>query len=273
MRNVKQAKKRKWWFRLLKALMNRRYPKPKFVYLGEEFPDGSILLSNHEGTDSPLSIEKYLNRSIRMWGTHEMNSGLRMMYHYQSRVYYHEKKHWNLFLARLFCLIASPLTNLFYSGFDLISTYQDGRFVRTVKESYQTVLAKDSVMIFPEDSTQGYLPELESFYSGFVSFADYSLRKGLDVPIVVCYFQKDRGVYVFDKPVYYSELCKDVESKKEIAQVLVRRCNELGKMTFTPELLAKGTEVENGTVLPLPQQAQQASAAKKEAETAAACAV
>lgn len=253
---MKQAKKRKWWFRMLKALMNRRYPKPKFVYLGEEFPDGSIILSNHEGTDAPLSIEKYLNRSLRMWGTHEMNSGLRMMYRFQTRVYYHEKKHWNLFLARLFCLLASPLTNLFYSGFDLISTYQDGRFVRTVKESYQTILDGDSVLIFPEDSSRGYLAEPEGFYSGFVSLADYALRKGTDLPIVVAYFQKDKGVYVFDRPVYYSELSRGVESKKEIAQMLVRRCNELGKMNFTPEELASGTAVENGTVLPLPEKAE-----------------
>ena len=44
------------------------------------------------------------------------------MYKYQTRVYYHEKKHWNLHLARLFCLLASPLTNLFYKGLNLIST-------------------------------------------------------------------------------------------------------------------------------------------------------
>lgn len=31
-------------------------------------------------------------------------------------------------------LLASPLTNLFYSGFDLISTYRDHRFMKTVKK-------------------------------------------------------------------------------------------------------------------------------------------
>ena len=127
-------KKRKWWFKVLKKIMKIRYKKPTFVYLGEEVSTGSIILSNHEGTDAPMSLEIYTKMPIRMWGAHEMNSGLIKMYKYQTRVYYHEKKHWNLHLARLFCLIASPLTNLFYKGLNLISTYKDARFRKTLKE-------------------------------------------------------------------------------------------------------------------------------------------
>ena len=94
--------------------MKCRYKQPKFVYLGEEISTGGVILSNHEGTDAPMSLEIYCNKPLRMWGAHEMNSGLIKMYKYQTRVYYHEKKGWNLHLARLFCVIASPLTNLFY---------------------------------------------------------------------------------------------------------------------------------------------------------------
>ena len=114
-KNDKQTiSKRKWWFNGLKKVMKIRYKKPKFIYLGQEISNGSIILSNHEGTDAPMSFEIYGNKPIRFWGSHEMNSGLIKMYKYQSKVYYHEKKHWNLFAARMFCLIASPLTNLFY---------------------------------------------------------------------------------------------------------------------------------------------------------------
>jgi hypothetical protein len=235
----KVISKRKWYFRLLKKIMKCRYKKPAFIYLGEEFENSSIILSNHEGTDAPMSLEIYSGKPLRMWGAHEMNSGLIKMYKYQSRVYYHEKKHWNLHLARLFCLIASPLTNLFYSGLNLISTYRDGRLTKTLKESVEAIQNGENIVIFPEDSKNGYLEELEGFYAGFVLLAETCLKKGIDVPIFVTYYRKKDLVYIVDKPVLYSELKKTCSDKKEIAKKLVDRCNELGKMQFDEETLEK----------------------------------
>ena len=151
----KPTQKRKWWFRFMKKLMKCRYKEPQFIYLGEPFGNGGIILSNHEGTDAPLSLEIYCDKPLRMWGAWEMNSGVVKMYKYQSRVYYHEKKGWNLHLARLFCLIASPLTNLFYKGLNLISTYRDGRFLKTIRESVSAIQAGENIVIFPEDSKNG----------------------------------------------------------------------------------------------------------------------
>ena len=230
--------KRKWWFRLLKNIMKIRYKKPAFMFLGEEFKTGSIILSNHEGTDAPMSLEIYAKAPMRMWGAHEMNSGLVKMYKYQTRVYFHEKKHWSLFGARAFCLIASPLTNLFYKGLNLISTYKDQRFFTTIKQSVEALKNGENVVIFPEDSTKGYLAELEGFYLGFLALAETCKRRGMDIPIYVTYFRKKDKVYIVDNPINYSELIKNGETKEEIAKRLVDRCNELGKMEFSAEQIA-----------------------------------
>lgn len=224
------AKKRKLYFRILKKMMKGRYKEPKFIYLGDEISTSSIILSNHEGTDAPMSLEIYLNKPLRMWGAHEMNSGLIKLYKYQTRVYYHEKKHWNIHLARLFCLIASPLTHLFYSGLDLISTYRDSRFLKTIKESVQSIKDGDNIVIFPEDSEKGYLKELEGFHSGFVLCCEKCLKDGIDVPIYVSYFNKENKTYVIDAPIKYSELKEKYQTKEEISRQLCLRCNELGKM-------------------------------------------
>ncbi len=229
---MKIVKKGKWWFRIVKNLMKCRYKKPDFIFLGEEFKDGSIILSNHEGTDSPLSIEMYMDRKVRFWGAYEMNSGLGELYKYQTNVYYHQKKHWNIHLARLFCLIASPLTYMFYRGLNLISTYRDGRFYKTVKESYRAIEEGNSIVIFPENSEKGYLPELEGFYGGFLVLAEYAYKKGRDISIVVSYFKKNEKKYIFDNPVKYSELLTRYQTKEERVTALLNRCNELGKMTF-----------------------------------------
>lgn len=228
----KFKQKRKAWFRFMKKLMVCRYKKPKFVFLGEKPTNGAIIISNHEGTDAPLSLEMYCDFPIRFWGTGEMNSGLKKLYNYQTKVYYHEKKHWNLFLARMFCLVASPLTNLYYKGLNLISTYHDSRFRQTLKDSLKAIQDGDNVVIFPEKSDKGYLPELEGFYKGFLSFADVCKAKGIDVPIYVSYFKIKEKIYIFDAPVKYSSLIANGDSRDQIAKKLLDRCNELGKMQF-----------------------------------------
>lgn len=218
------------WFRCFKKLLVGRYKRPRFVYLGEKFGTGSIILSNHAGTDAPLSLELYCDQPIRMWGAHEMNSGLVKCYQYQTRVYYHQRKHWNLHLARLFCLIASPLTVLFYKGLRLISTYRDARFLRTLRESIAAIKGGENVVIFPEDASEGYKDELDGFFCGFLVLAEHCRHEGIDVPIYVTYFRKHDLTYFVDSPVLYSELCQNGETKEAIAARLVARCNALGKM-------------------------------------------
>ena len=237
-------KKRKLWFKLLKVIMRMRYKRPAFIYLGNPFGNGALILSNHEGTDAPMSLEIYNPSPIRMWGAHEMNSGLKAMYKYQTRVYYHEKKHWNLHAARAFCLLASPLTNMFYKGINLISTYHDARLVKTMKESLSAIEKGENVVVYPEDSSKGYLEKLEGFHSGFLKFAEIAMKKGFDLPIYVTYFKKKERVYVIDRPIFYSTLCEKYKTKEGISNHLLTRCNELGQMNFDKDFIKK-TKKEN----------------------------
>lgn len=227
------------WYRGMKRVMRVRYKKPEFIFLGEAPTNSSIILSNHEGTDAPMALEIYCQFPIRMWGTSEMNSGLKKMYKYQTRVYYHEKKHWNLHLARMFCLLASPLTNLFYKGLKLISTYQDGRFLGTVKESFDAVSNGENIVIFPEKSPDGYEAELRGFYAGFLVFAQYSLKKGLDLPIYVSYYKVKERIYIFDKPILFSELKSNFGSREEMVEYLLNRCNNLNNIDTSKYLEPK----------------------------------
>lgn len=213
-----------------KKLVKCRYKKPEFIYLDERVGNGGIIVSNHDGTDSPMSLEIYLDVPLRFWGAHEMNSGLIKMYKYQTRVFYHEKKHWNLHLARLFCLLATPLTNLFYKGLNLISTYRDARFIKTINEGIETLKKGDNIVIFPEDSTKGYLAEMERFYAGFVVLCEVAYKKGMDVPIYPAYYKKSEKKYYFDAPIYFSTYKTNGITREDIADDLRKRCNALGKI-------------------------------------------
>jgi hypothetical protein len=90
-------------------------------------------------------------------------------------------------------------------------------------------------VVFPEDSTKGYLKQLEGFHPGFVLLAETCYKRGMDVPIYVTYFNKEKLIYMVDKPVYYSTFARDGKRREEIAKILADRCNELGRMTFDEE--------------------------------------
>lgn len=231
MKEKKFKQKRKHWYNFMKFLMKCRYKKTTFLFLGEKPKDNSIILSNHEGTDAPMSLEIYCDFPIRMWGASEMNSGLIPLYKYQTKVYYHEKKHWNLHLARLFCLLASPLTNLFYKGLNLISTYHDSRLRNTISQSVDAIVnRKENIVIFPEKSDEGYLSELKGFYAGYLILAQTLYKQDVDVNIYVSYFKKAEKVYIFSKPIKYSELKTTFSSREDMTTYLVNECNKLGKI-------------------------------------------
>lgn len=231
MKKEKQHRKG-WFFRFFKGIMRKFIKKSEFIYLGKKIDKKAIILSNHVGTSAPLAWELYGDVPVRFWGAYQMNSGLIQLYKYQTKVYYHEKKHWNLFLARLFCLIASPLTNGFYKGLNLISTYPDARFKKTLNESIQALENDENIVIFPEDSTKGYLDELEGFHKGFTMLLNICTRHNIDAPVYVSYYKKSEKRYIVDEPIMLSELLRKYNSKEEICEALCNRCNELGKMTF-----------------------------------------
>ena len=51
------AYEREGWFKAVKAVLRLIIKEPKFIYLGEEVRPGGIILSNHEGPKSPVSLE------------------------------------------------------------------------------------------------------------------------------------------------------------------------------------------------------------------------
>ena len=220
-------KKKKVWFNCLKAFLKIFIRKPKFVYLQDKPDKSSIILGNHVGAKAPLSYELYFDCSFRIWGTHEMNDGLKSVYKYLSEVYFYQKKHINKFFSKLISIIAAPLANLFYKGLQLIPTYRDYRLRKSIKESVEVLKEGQNVIIFPEDSSDGYHDNLKSFFSGYMLLARQCYKNGLDVKIYLSYFVKEKRTFVMDKPIRYSEILKMNKSDKEISKMFCDRTNQL----------------------------------------------
>ena len=221
---------RKKWFTAVKAIVKCFVKKPEFVFLGEAPRPGCIILSNHEGASGPLTLELYAKLPIRFWGTYEMNTDFKTAYNYQTHIYYHQKKKWNIWLARLFCLLATPLTRMFYIGLELISSYGDVRLRNTFRQSIDILKKNQTLVIFPEVSDNGYFRELTGFYPGVSMMLEQCQRNGLNVPVHVAYLNKESKKFIFDAPRSVEELLAEGLSRTALAEKLCNRCNELGKM-------------------------------------------
>lgn len=220
-------KDKPWWFKFMCLIAGIFIRKPKFKYLGGPIEDGSVILSNHIGAAAPLSMELYFEQPFEFWGTHEMTGSLKGVYQYLSYTFFHKAYSLNLVVSKIFCLIAAPVVWLFYRGLNIISTYRDHRFRHSIRESVETLKQKRSLVIFPEDSEEGYKDTLDKFYAGFVLLGKTCLKMGIDLPIVVTYLSYAKNIYVVDTPILYSELIKKYETEEKITEVLCARANEL----------------------------------------------
>lgn len=227
-RNVEEGRK-SFAFRAARVVVKILYHRPKFIFLdGDGFIDGpSIFIVNHSGSHTPTRVECYFPRDLYMWGTHEMTEGLKAVHHYLIHIYYHQKKHFKMFWARIIGTIFCPFANAFYKGMRIIPTYRDGRLMQTFKETEQHINKGEILVIYPEDSSQGYKDEPDKVFNGFLVFAQMMLRKGKDLPIYTAHYQKKGKKFIIDKPRYYSELLKEYGDHDAVAEALRLRMNSL----------------------------------------------
>ena len=219
-------------WRGIKCILRVFKRKPKFIFLGEEFKDQAIYISNHVAAQGPLMYELYFPKAFRFWGIHNMAEGFKEKYLYLSTTYFQGKKHFPKFIAKFISIFATPVMAVFYWGINLLPTYQDARLVKTVNKSLEILKNNQSILIFPENSTDGYHDVLKEYFAGFYLLAKKAYEKGMDLPIYNMYYQKKNCRVVVDKPIKYSELLVLNLSKEEIADMFRVRANELGQMEF-----------------------------------------
>ena len=115
----------------------------------------------------------------------------------------------------------------FYKGLDLISTYPDGRLLNTIKESIKVLENNKNLVIYPENSNNGYFKALEMFHPGISLFLEQCLKKNINAKVYVSYLKKEERKYIIDKPIYIKELLDMHLSREELASYLCDKCNNL----------------------------------------------
>ena len=233
MKNYKPGAKRKPFFSGVKKGLRLFIKKPRIVNLNEnkELEDGSIYLCNHVGARGPLKLELYFPKDFRFWGTYEMCFGFKQTWSYLAYTYYHKKHHSPKWWARIQASYSIPFTKTFYKGMNLIPTYPDTRMKSTIETSAEILDKGRSIVIFPEDSSDGYKDVLTKYFAGFFVLAKYVLNKyKKNLKIYNMYFRKKDNTIIIDKYKTAQELVDQKISNKDIAEQFRVRANEIANL-------------------------------------------
>lgn len=208
--------------------MRMFFKKPKILSLSGELNDRAVFVANHAAMFGPVVYNLYLPAQFAQWGAWPMLGTWKQRYHYLRDVYFIQKRHKNKFAATLLALFEAGFSPMFYKGLRVLPSYNDQRFLITLRKSMQVLDSGKGVIIFPENSDDGYHETLTEFYAGFVELAKYyRKRKGEDVPIYPVYYHAKLKKIVIGFPSYYSEYEAKGMDRKQIANEFCRQVNEL----------------------------------------------
>lgn len=215
------------------------YKKPEIVNLNDTLPQGAVMVANHVAMNGPLIYELHLPVFHDTWGAHQMMGSYSERFHYLRDVYFIQKRGMKKFWATLIAGFEALFSIYFYRGIKTLPTYTDGRIVSTIKNSVTCLENDVSVMIFPENSSDGYHEILTEFYSGFVALAErYRKKHGKDVDIYPLYYSQRYNKIVIGRPKTLADFPE--KDRRGIAEEFRKEVNAL----FTEHICQGGEQAQ-----------------------------
>lgn len=221
-------KKKRPVFSFVKGILRLFYRKPKIVYLGGETEQPAIILSNHVSLKGPLMHELHFPVSTIKWGAGEMLGNYKTRFNYLRNVFYMQKRGFGKVRATLFAIFSATFSKFFYRGMNVVPTWHDARMFNTVNYSVDVLNEGGSVLIFPENSDEGYKDVLTEFHAGFVTLAEcYYKKTGKDVPVHPVYYHRKKKIMAIGEPIYVQDYVKKGLNRAQIAEEFRKIVNNL----------------------------------------------
>lgn len=219
---------KKAFFRFVKSIVKIFKKRPIIINEHNIEDEACIYISNHAASYGPTNYELYLKTNFQMMGAYEMCGTLKQRWNYLYKVYFHQKRKVPKWLACIIATIITPFMIMFYKGMQIIPIFPDSRFRKTMDYAINALNNGISILIFPEDSSDGYHEKLKAFYGGFWQIAkEYNKRTGKDIKIINMYLSRKQNMILIDKPKSYLELLKTINNHKEAAGYFLNNTNNL----------------------------------------------
>lgn len=230
-KEFKVPSRKKPIFNIVRCFLRLRYKKPQIINLAGDIEDRSIVVVNHSGKNGPPALDIRYPKFTVKWGAHEMLGNYFSRRAYLRDILYIKKYgrkpgFWTTFKASFEAIFSLRI----YRGMRFMPTYQDGRFATTLRNSVKVLDANMSVMVYPENSNEGYKDVLTEFFPGFVMLAEkYYRQKGEDVPVYPVYYSIKKRIMAIGKPLYVQDMVKEGLDRYQIAQ---RYCDAVNQLYF-----------------------------------------
>jgi len=191
-------------------------------------PDGKCLyVINHANKYGPILYELYFPVYNVKWGAAPMLGSYGERRKYLRDVLYIQKNGYGKAKASFKSFFEAFFSAFFYKGMKMVPTYPDARLVKTVKKSVD-ILGESALMIFPEDSGEGYFDVINKFLPGFVLVLEQYYRKNQeDVPVRAAYYSKQRRLIVVDGACYLQDFKAQGLDREGIAEAMRIKVNAL----------------------------------------------
>ena len=237
----KVKKKRSFGFHLLRGFLKIFIRRPKLINpknVGLE--KKAIYLMNHSGARGPIVFELYFPVFSTPWGAHEMLGNYRQRWNYLYNVFYRQKLHWGKARAGFVATFFAIISKLVYGGAGLIGTYTDVRLIKTMHSSFAVLDEDISIVIFPEDSSHGYLDRCETFNSGFVELSRLYFKKtGEDLPVYNVYYSRKQNKFIVGEPLKVNEMLSEGMTAEEVSAVFLAKHNAMYDEFIAPFIKRK----------------------------------
>lgn len=217
-------------FSKFKSLFKVFKSSPEIINLNSSDTNNTqpaIFLANHSAAGGPFTLGLYFPRNIVPWGAHEMCGDYQSRWKYLYNVFYQQKLGWHKAPAFLMASGFAVISGMVYDGAELIPTYKDARFAKTIRMSLRALENGKDILIFPENSDDGYHDVLTEYHPGFILLAKkYKQRTGRDIPIYTVYYSGKENKVIIDEPVYLSSFDEGTP-RERIAEFFKDKTNEL----------------------------------------------
>ncbi|QLY39796.1 hypothetical protein HF295_02520 [Hujiaoplasma nucleasis] len=228
MKKAKKIVKHNWFLRLIKAILKTFKKRPKLIMEELQLPEQAIYIANHSGAAGPLTLSMYFPKYLVPWGAHPMTENYKHRWKYLYYVFYQQKLKYSKFRSFILATLFGLISKILYKGVQLIPTYTDLRLRHSISKSIEHLEVGNSLLIFPEDSEDGYEEEIKKFHSGFVYLAQkYYQVKEKHIPIIPLYYHKEKAEVRVGKQYFLKDF-KSTDHRSLISDFFKNVINELG---------------------------------------------
>ena len=212
-------KKKRPFFSFVKRILRLFYKKPKIVYEGDGIEQPSIIIANHVALKGPMINELYLPVPTVKWGAGEMLGNYKMRFNYLRNVFYIQKRGYNKARASFLATFSAMFSKFFYKGMNLVPTWHDTRLFKTITYSVDILCDGGSVLIFPENSDEGYKDVMTQFHAGFVTLAEcYYKKTKTDVPVHPVYYDREKRILMIGESKFVKDYVNEGMGREQIAE-------------------------------------------------------